>query len=442
MNLENTWCTGRARRDRCVSLESYLFRFEIGCLCLTLTFSRFCSTCLYALSEGDFDLANSERKRLDSNVWSCPIVLQRYGAPIHTKSECRSNVVQETCQLLSVLKSAFHDFKGPITSVNKPVKYWDIVVRELCLLSTTVEEVDPELVKKVLMLRGAFEKELDMLRTTNEVIEFASVSRWLDWTFLREMTKEKKKAWRSGALHRGEVEWKSRVGFSEERYLRTKGREMEWWDVVHDMNEHEILKLITKYEDRGIRLGLSVNKNDGGSTEISFQGQRSTVDPRHIIAYIELLARFVSKAESYDTRRLAEQLEDFQLHRLAIPRERFELMLSFVTHITSDTEVGPRDILLTRLLLAFGTASPLQFDSGLPLPRSRWPRMTVDPFYDLRKFVEAHNADDRKDMALFMERYERAGGYTPTTEEKLLAILGAEEEEERRTRNEGREQRS
>ena len=68
--------------------------------------------------------------------------------------------------------------------------------------------------------------------------------------------------------------------------------------------------------------------------------------------------------------------------------------------------------------------------------------MTVDPFYDLRKFVEAHNADDRKDMALFMERYERAGGYTPTTEEKLLVILGAKEEEERRTRHEGHEQRS
>ncbi|KAL1595590.1 hypothetical protein SLS59_008228 [Nothophoma quercina] len=251
--------------------------------------------------EGDFNLTNSERKRLDSNVWSCPIVLQRYGAPIHTKSE----------------------------GVNNPVKYWDIVVSERCFLSTIIEKVDPELGKKVLTLQGAFEKELDMLRTTNETIEFASVSRWLDWTFLREMTKEKKKSLRSGALHRGEVEWKSRVGFSEERYLRTKGREMEWWDVVHDMNEHEILKLMTKSEDCGIRLGLSVKKNDGGSTEISFQGQRSTVDPHHIIAYVELLARFVFKTESYDTQRFAEQLEDFQLHRLAIPRERFELMLSF-----------------------------------------------------------------------------------------------------------------
>lgn len=236
-----------------------------------------------------------------------------------------------------------HDFKGPITGVNKPLKYWDIVISERCFLSTTVEEVDPELGKKVLVLQAAFEKELDMLRTTNEAIEFASVSRWLDWTFLRVMTKEKKKAWRSGALHRGEVEWKSRVGLSEEKYLRTKGREMEWWDIVHYMNEHEILKLMTKSEACGMRLGLSVKKNDGGSIEISFQGQRSTVDSHHIIAYIELLARFVSKAESYDTQRLAEQLEDFQLHRLAIPPERFELMLSFVTHITSETGVGSRD---------------------------------------------------------------------------------------------------
>ena len=228
--------------------------------------------------EGDFDLTNSERERLGSNVWSCPIILQGYGAPIHTKSEGWANFVQETCQLLSVLKSAFHDFKGPITGVNKPVKYWDIVISERCFLSTTVEEVDPELGKKVLVLQAAFEKELDMLRTTNEAIEFASVSRWLDWTFLRVMTKEKKKAWRSGALHRGEVEWKSRVGLSEEEYLRTKGREMEWWDIVHYMNEHEILKLMTKSEACGMRLGLSVKKNDGASTEISFQGQRSTVD--------------------------------------------------------------------------------------------------------------------------------------------------------------------
>lgn len=39
--------------------------------------------------EGDFNLTNLERKRLGSNVWSCPIVLQRYGAPIHTTSKGR-----------------------------------------------------------------------------------------------------------------------------------------------------------------------------------------------------------------------------------------------------------------------------------------------------------------------------------------------------------------
>ena len=382
--------------------------------------------------KGDYHLTEDESKGLGSNVWTCPMLLQRVGVPLDTSSQSWSWFVQEAQQLFSVLKSAFQDFEAPVQGVDGGAKYWDIVIGERCFLTTTIQPVDAELSKKVLMLLAAFEKELDMLRTTNEVIEFVGVSRWLEWTLLRTVAKEKREAWRALGKSRhnkeGKEAWNISATVDEERYRRTKGREREWWDLIHDMDEDELLELMQTSEKRGWRLGASIRTDEDGTTKIVFQGQRSTLDSDYLIAHTELLVRFVEKARHHDSNTLAELLEDLQLCRLTDPAERFTAMLIFSSQDVPglDFDCTSRTKLLAHLAPFGSTAGTSQSASTLPPPQPKRPRTTINPFYDVQAYIRKSHIGERKNMACFVERYDRAGGYKPTTGEKLLALLDAE----------------
>jgi hypothetical protein len=383
--------------------------------------------------KGDYHLTEGESKRLDSNVWACPILLQRVGVSLDASSQSWSRFVQEAQQLFSVLKSAFQDFESPVQGVDGCAKYWDVVIGERCFLTTTVEPVDAELSKKVLMLQAAFEKELDMLRTVNEVIEFVGVSRWLEWTLLRTMAKEKREAWRALEKSRHNMEgkkaWNISVAVDEERYRRTKGREREWWDVIHDVDEDELLELMQTSKERGWRLGTAIRTDKNGMTKIMFQGQRSTLDSDYLIAYTELLVRFVEKARHHDSDDLAELLEDPQLCRSTDPVECFTAILIFLSQDASGLgfDCTSRTKLLAYLVPFCSTAGTSQSASTLPPPRPKRPRKTINPFHDVQTYIRNSYIEERKNMACFVERYDRAGGYKPTTGEKLLALLNTEE---------------
>src|SRR5690242_4853145 len=175
---------------------------------------------------------------LDDGVWACPLLLQRFGVPVDTADSAWSRFVAETREMCFVLKAAFVDFEGPVLGVKGTARYWDVVFGASCFLRMVVDsdayKADVDMGRKVVMLQAAFERELDMLKSTREVVEFASPSRWLEGMLLGRLALEKREAWRELDSWEGKLGWKSSLGAEEERYRRTRGKEREWWDVVHD----------------------------------------------------------------------------------------------------------------------------------------------------------------------------------------------------------------
>lgn len=54
------------------------------------------------------------------------------------------------------------------------------------------------------------------------------------------------------------------------------------------------------------------------------------------------------------------------------------------------------------------------------------PRSKADPSYRLISYLEVDYVGIKTNMKQFMQRYKTAGGYMPTKEENLYAILDAE----------------
>lgn len=382
--------------------------------------------------EGDARLSPAETSMLDDGVWACPLLLQRFGVPVDTARSAWSRFVAETREMCFVLKAAFVDFEGPVVGVKGMARYWDVVFGASCFLRVVVDldayEADFDVGRKVVMLQAAFERELDMLKSTREVVEFASPSRWLEGLLLGRLALEKREAWRELDRWEGRLGWKSGLGAEEERYRRTKGKEREWWDVVHDMENEDLLEQMHRLEQDHLRLGVSVPANEAGVPQIVVQGQRSTLDPDYLIAYIKLVTCVVDIAASCDAAGLAEKLEDMRHSRPAKLIDCFAGMLDFLT---------PGDPRTSQALHA--AFLPHLTPSALPSTQTDRPPRVVDPFHRLRTHLEASCERSRKDMKLFMERYERAGGYMPTREEKLCAILEAEEERMRSARDKERQ---
>ncbi|KAF9701341.1 hypothetical protein EKO04_000619 [Ascochyta lentis] len=373
--------------------------------------------------EGDGRLTAVEAAGLGRNVWSCPVLLQRFGVPVDTSSPAWARFVREACKVFGVLCSAFVNFQGVVDGPFRRVRearYWDLVVGRKCFLKFVVGQVDGETGHKMLILAAAFERELDTLRTTEEVVEFVGVGRWLEWMLLRKMAR----AQRATRRMRGEEQWQKDISVEDERYQRTKGRLREWWDVIHDMDKTEIIQGMRKFQGNGkIRLGTALHESSDHTYQFIFQGRHSTLNANQLIAYTALLARIVDTAQTLNLNALTEQLEDFQVKQLPDPTDRFSKMLSFLGHDVSD----PSNSALTACLNPIDCtthSSSTRFTS--PAPRLRHPLESVDPFYDVRTYLEKKHEAGRVGMAGFIERYSRAVGYRPTKDEKLLAMLSAE----------------
>ncbi len=98
---------------------------------------------------------------------------------------------------------------------------WDLLVGEACVGTVGLAgdgldgEVDGELVKKMMMLQAAFEKEVHSLGTVGMAGGFWGVSRVMEWILLRRLESQVK----------GKSGMEGRFYSEEERYRRTKGRE-------------------------------------------------------------------------------------------------------------------------------------------------------------------------------------------------------------------------
>jgi hypothetical protein len=373
----------------------------------------------YGWLKSDTRLTPSEASLLGSDTWSCGFVLQRTGIPAATATYEWKRFVSEAHELLAWLKRVFVDFKGPVERVENAT-VWDLVASETCVLRIEVDDPGAEagsgafeLGRNVLMLAAAFERELDMLRSTQEVVQVMGVSRWLEGCLLRRLAKKRGRCYELGSVREDE----------NERYKRTVGREREWWDVVREMDESEISGAMQRIKDHGLRLGVSLGTDEDGNHRIVVQGQRSTLDTDYLVAYTELLACIINTAHRHGANQLVEALEDFQLLQASSHIDRFSDMLHFLTQDSMQFDPRSEAALIARFA-SFSSSSQI-FPELVPSPHP--PRHSTDPFFELRTYVESTHADSKRDMLHFMGRYERAGGYMPTKVEKLCAMLRTEE---------------
>ncbi|KAH6637626.1 hypothetical protein C7974DRAFT_374297 [Boeremia exigua] len=358
----------------------------------------------------DTALAPDEAARLTRRTWAVSLELFRGAVPRDTRSSGWAMFADEVRGVLGVLRQAFEGFEGEGGG-----RMWDVVFGARSVVRVGVG-AEKGAAKGVVVLVAGFERELDCLRGVGEVGRFMGVGRWLEGVLLRGGAGRR----RDGGVRRVGVE-----GGRE--------REREWWDVVHGMEGEEMVMLMRKWEEHGVRLGVSVHSRKDGTAEVVVQGQHSTLDAEYLVAYTKLIAHFVNVAHRYDADGLASQLELLQLNPPTKLPDRFARMLDFLGQEGREGRDAMQATLLARMAPISRPDSPLQ----MPTPtRPDRPRRAVDPFYNLRTYLEANHARSRKDMVQFMERYESAGGYMPTTEERLSAILDAEEE---RLRREGKE---
>ena len=190
--------------------------------------------------------------------------------------------------------------------------------------------------------------------------------------------------------------------------MRRRGR--EWWGVVHDMDVVEMVEDMRTCEQHGSLLGVSVHESGEGTAQISIQGQRSALDPGYLVTYVELVAHFVHTAQILGHDELVEQLQ------LCESSRSFADMLEFLTQGRQHIARNLQDELLAQSSPDPSTSPPSE------------PQMTVDAFHSIRSSLKADYSHSKAAMMGFMERYEEAGGYRPTTNGKLRAMLAAHEE--------------
>lgn len=348
--------------------------------------------------EGDAELTPGEAAKRGDGVWSSAFVLVRAGVPSDTSSAYWAAFVREVHELFGVLRRAFVEFEGPVEGLKELVRYWGLVAGERYFLRVGAGEVDMGVAKRVVLLCAVFERELDALRTVGEVVGFAGMSRWLEGMLLRRLARER------DGVRRGEVRG---VEVSEKR-----GREGEWWEVVDDMDVEDMIEDMQTCEQHSTRLGVSVHGSAEGTAQITIQGQRSVLDPGYLVAYVELVALFVHTAQILGDDDFFEQLQLCELNETS---RGFANMLEFLTQGRQHIAQSLQDN-----LLSYASSDP----STSPPPE---PQITADAFHPIRSSLEADYLHSKVAMVGFMERYEKASGYRPTTNKKLHAMLAAQD---------------
>lgn len=388
------------------------------------------STGLRDYRHADAQLTDAEAARLAGNAWHCPVLLQRFDIPTDASTPAWTGFVLEAQKLFAALQGAFADFEGPLNGVRGSAKYWGVVVGERCFLRAVVGGVGEKVGKRVVMLMAAFERELDLLGDTVQVVRFVGVGRWAEWMLMRLLRGERRVAWRSleGGRDGGEeAGLRSSICAEEERYRRTKGRDREWWDVLHGLSETHLIEGMHTFQSDGTtRLGIELQRTTAtpATHQITIQGHRSTLSAAHLIAYTELLALIIHTAHTHTTDSLFEALEAHQLNQPTSPTTGFKDMLNF---LSQDKKI-PMSRSSKRTLTAYIAATNSASEHDDVGPRPRRPREGADPFHGLRMYLQARHEEERKDMRVFMERYESAGGYRATGYERLSGMLRVEEE--------------
>jgi hypothetical protein len=236
----------------------------------------------------DCQLSIDEKAKLGNNIWSCPMLLQRAGIPLSTKSSAWSSFVEEATRIFAVLTKFIQDCYAPIEGVkglergkeNKHLRWWSLVTGEQCHLRVSLvpdfiaaqESALPlDILKDVLIIFAAVERELTLLSTPASLIEYWSLSRFLEYRAIRQLSQEKTGLWKKlkgkndwtdkrkrGMYAREKKKWLSGFGEEDRACERINGRRREWWDVVDGTEIEELLTEITDFKESGRRVGIEV----------------------------------------------------------------------------------------------------------------------------------------------------------------------------------------
>jgi hypothetical protein len=321
---------------------------------------------------------------LSSNVCPCAFTLRRTRIPLLTTSLSHHIFVRELMSIFTLLR-AMHNLCGPWDTIanGRDVRLWSIfapvdVPLEISVRPGVGDGLDGEMVQKLVMLVVGVERE--MLGCS--MVGRGVVSSWVEGLVVKGV-----------GNGNGDVEGRIR---------RTWGRRGEWFDIVRSTDLGSLLRELGNAEDE---VGVACAFNDDGRVRsVSLKMHAATFEVQEILWYTALSAALTATAYELDVDGCVEWLEEYR-------------------------ENAPSPFSLTCLAKALRIPAPPT--SYLPDQNANFEMVEeedviANPFWKFETNIEKESARQRAYIPVFVERYEEAGGFWPTGEEKIEALRRAE----------------
>ncbi|KAF2121948.1 hypothetical protein BDV96DRAFT_562691 [Lophiotrema nucula] len=346
-----------------------------------------------------------------------------------------------------------------------------VVCNERCRIRVAVSlddgsNWDLKMVEKVLLAIAAWERELTAMDTMAGVLQYAYLSRFLEYRGIRDLDKERKNIWRGlpektrAKWDMEKAEWQYDIDLEERTALEDTA--VDLWKYVDSIVREgeeavaELARSMEKFEtEHGRRLAVSfplvhglgaerpltshssaVSSNQPFHVEetkpeveaIVFQSHRSTLNPKELIAYIDMLTSLLYTTARTSYLILRPRIEEFRSAAIALkdtPRAS-ALKLFTLLHVSGDTRKYYSDYLPDGKV--WGNASPeSEHQTAI--------RRATKVFERIIKAIEEERRREREYVPTFIERYELASGFKKTRKTKLLKLL--EEDNRKTNRTEG-----
>jgi hypothetical protein len=319
---------------------------------------------------------------LPPNTYPCSFTLTRSLIPLTTNSLSYHTFATQLTSLFSLLHS-MHVLTGAWPTLgDSAVRLWSILAPLTTPLSISVVPslgcaLDEGFVKRGVMMLVGVERE----GVGCGMVGKGVVSRWLE-RILVARDKE--------------------MG-TEDRVRRTRGRRAEWFDVVHDMDTASLLACIR--DGAGVRCDVA---HDRTPNSLTFQTHPATFDEGEILSYTALVASMTAIAHELDMDDLVEWVEGYREKAPAPPSPTHGLQY------------------LAKALRIPAPPGSYIPDQHAELGGEAEEDPIVNPFSKLTTHVEKERRRQRAYMPIFVQRYEEAGGFWPTSGEKVEALRMAE----------------
>jgi hypothetical protein len=326
-------------------------------------------------------LSLKERELLPKNTYACSFTLTRSLIPLATTSLSYHTFATQLTSLFSLLH-CMHFLHGTWPNLGDNVRLWSILAPLTTPLSITLVPslgcaLDEGFVKRGVMMLVGVERE----GVGCGMVEAGVVSRWLE-----------------GILVGSDKE----MG-TEGRVRRTRGRRAEWFDVVHDMDTALLLACLR--DGVGVKCDVAHDRTLKGLT---FQTHPATFQADEILFYTALVASMTSIAHELDMDELVEWVEGYREKAPAPPSPTHGLQY------------------LAKALRILALPASYRPDQHAESGDDEEEDPIANPFSKLTAHVEKEGKRRRAYMPVFVQRYEEAGGFWPTSAEKVEALRVAD----------------